>query len=164
MVVTNKRSGSGSIFGRFFKTRKSGHKYTYRPFDGELKKLKETLLPPPPRRSIRLCHWRLFPGRVCWPSRNSARWSVWSGESRWFSFVPRAVRLWALSTTMLVLIRFIRRLNHSYWEWERECLNIKISKYLVSNWTNMSNFQPLEVGKNLNNLAGKSYWILYTHA
>ena len=26
-----------------------------------------------------------------------------------------------------------------------ECLDVKIFKYLVSNWTNMSNFHPLEV-------------------
>ena len=31
-----------------------------------------------------------------------------------------------------------------YWELI-ECLNIKISKYLCSNLTNKSNFQPLEV-------------------
>ena len=35
-------------------------------------------------------------------------------------------------------------LNHCYWKWN-SCLNVKICKYLVSNSTNMRNFQPLEV-------------------
>ena len=34
--------------------------------------------------------------------------------------------------------------NHCYWEWN-ECSNIKISKYFVWNYTNMSNFHPMEV-------------------
>ena len=42
------------------------------------------------------------------------------------------------------LIRFIRRLNHCYWE-RNNCLNIKICKLIVSIQTHMSNFQPLEV-------------------
>ena len=49
-----------------------------------------------------------------------------------------------------------------YWEWN-VCINIKICKCLVSNWTNTSNFHPLEVvgrgsetqlqvGESINNL------------
>ena len=40
-------------------------------------------------------------------------------------------------------IRF-NRLNHCYWDWN-VCLNKKIRKCLVSNYTNVSNFNPLEV-------------------
>ena len=42
------------------------------------------------------------------------------------------------------LICSINQPNHCYWEWN-VCLNIKICKYLCSNYTNMSNFQPLDV-------------------
>ena len=37
-----------------------------------------------------------------------------------------------LSTTLVVLIHFISRLKHSYWE-RNVGLNIKISKFVVSN-------------------------------
>ena len=35
-------------------------------------------------------------------------------------------------------------INHCYWE-RNVCLNIKIRKCLVSNYTNVSNFNPFEV-------------------
>ena len=47
-------------------------------------------------------------------------------------------------TTIIVFIRYIRRSNHNYWE-SNLCLNITICEYLVSNYTNICNFHPLEV-------------------
>ena len=66
----------------------------------------------------------------------------------------------SLSTTIVVFIRFISRLNYCYWE-RNVSLDINICKYLVSNQTNMSNFlllqfmgrgseTKLQVGKKIN--------------
>ena len=55
-----------------------------------------------------------------------------------------ALTLCLLITTIVVLICCISRINHSYWG-PNVCLNINICKCLVSNYTNMSNFQPLQV-------------------
>ena len=49
-----------------------------------------------------------------------------------------------LLSSVLLLTYFISQSNHWYCEWIG-CLNIKICKCLVSNQTNMSYIQPLEV-------------------
>ena len=51
--------------------------------------------------------------------------------------------LTSLSTTGVVLIRFISRSNHCYWK--LKCLNSKVCECLVSNKINMSNFHQLEI-------------------
>ena len=50
--------------------------------------------------------------------------------------------LTSLCVTTVVLIDFIK--NHSNWE-RNVCLKIKICKCLISNLTNMSDFQPIEI-------------------
>ena len=55
-----------------------------------------------------------------------------------------SVRLNPFTAKQSFLICFISRSNRSYWQ-RNDCLDIKISKCLVSNETNMSIFHPLEV-------------------
>ena len=49
-----------------------------------------------------------------------------------------------LLITTFVVFNFFYLSTELYWEWN-VCLNLKICKYVCSNWTNMSIFQPLEV-------------------
>ena len=56
----------------------------------------------------------------------------------------KGLTLQTLSTTIIVLKRFIDPLNHCYWE-RNVCFNIGIFNLLVSNKTNMNNFLPPEV-------------------
>ena len=46
-----------------------------------------------------------------------------------------------LSMTIVVLVHFIDRENHSSWEWNA-CLNIKMYKYIFG--LKLTNFQPSE--------------------
>ena len=42
-----------------------------------------------------------------------------------------------------VYFRFINIINHCYWQ-QNKCLNIKICKFVIPNYTNMNMFHPLE--------------------
>ena len=72
-------------------------------------------------------HWF---GCSCNPVNTMPSPHLYNSENRYISPLS-----WICSTSWL---------NHSYWEWN-VCLDINICECLVSNQTNMSNFQPLEV-------------------
>ena len=61
------------------------------------------------------------------------------------NYLSLLLTLILLITTIVVfnLVYYIRS-NHWCWEWNG-CLNIRNCKCSLSNWTYMSNFQPLEV-------------------